>query len=458
MTETTNIMTLHPSTAEPRGDRRRVYIETYGCTFNASDSEVMAGLLERAGFEIVATPSIADVVIINSCIVKERSYLDLRKRLQELAAREGKSSAGPAVVLAGCAPKVPQHGREFARFPQIGPDNVAHIVEVVEEALRGRVVHHVERTHGERLALPKRRRNPAIEIIPISKGCLGKCTFCQTVLARGKLHSYSEDEIETAARSALREGVRIIWLTSQDCGAYGQDIGTTLPKLLRRLARLPGDFRVRVGMINPNWAKQFADELGEIFTHPRFYRFAHLPLQSGSDAVLQAMRREYTVAEALEVCKTLRRFAPDISIATDIIAGFPTETDEDWAATLEALRQMKPAVVNRSRFSPRPGTAAARLTPLPSRVVAQRSRELYYTTATLVAQHLRQRVGSTLDVLVEEQPKAGVAVGRGPAYEPIILQGPYALGSALQVEVTAAEGFHLRGAVLSQACPTAVEA
>ncbi|MGC8740840.1 MAG: tRNA (N(6)-L-threonylcarbamoyladenosine(37)-C(2))-methylthiotransferase [Candidatus Sumerlaeaceae bacterium] len=448
MTGITNLLTPE--------QRYRVYIETYGCTFNTSDSEVMAGLLERAGYEVVPAAEQADIVIINSCIVKERSYLDLRKRIGELVTPTSALSKRPIVVLAGCAPKVPQHGAEFHHLPQIGPDNVSAIVEVVEHALAGKLLHRVEREHMQRLTLPKRRRNPAIEIVPISKGCLGKCTFCQTVLARGKLYSFSEDEIEAAVRAALADGVRMIWLTSQDCGAYGQDFGSSLPMLLRRLVRLPGDFKIRLGMVNPDWAKRFIDELAEILAHPRFFRFAHLPVQSGSDAVLRAMRREYSVEDFLTVCSKLRAVVPDVSLATDIIAGFPTETDEDWVATLELLRKTEPAVVNRSRFSPRPGTAAARLKPLPSAVVAKRSRELYYCTATLVAKRLHQSVGAVREVIVEECPKPGTAVARDPVYAPIVLKGNFAPGARLQVKLESVEGFHLRGNVV-HACATASE-
>ncbi len=445
-----NIKTNNIGATPAAVTRGRVYIETYGCTFNASDTEVMTGLLEQAGYQVVDSPEGADVVIINSCIVKERSYLDLRKRLAHFssAAPSPEQRATPVVVLAGCAPKVPQHGKEFSQFPQLGPDNVASVVEVVEQALAGEIVHRVARSHEARLALPKRRRNPAVEIVPISKGCLGKCTFCQTVLARGRLYSFDADEIEAAVRSAVRDGVREVWLTSQDCGAWGQDRGATLPQLLRRLARIPGDFLIRLGMVNPDWAKQFAEELAEIFTHPRFFRFAHLPVQCGSNAVLRAMRREYTVEDFLAVCETLRQAAPDISLATDIIAGFPTETEADWAATIELLRAVRPAVVNRSRFSPRPGTAAARLRPLPSAVVALRSRELYYTTASLVSQRLRERVGGECEVVVEEAPKPHRRLARDATYAPIVIEGDYALGTRLRVRLAAVEGFHLRGQVL----------
>ncbi|AXA37046.1 MAG: tRNA (N(6)-L-threonylcarbamoyladenosine(37)-C(2))-methylthiotransferase [Candidatus Hydrogenedentota bacterium] len=445
---TTNI-TQHPPFAPNRGDGRgRVYIETYGCTFNVSDSEAMAGLLAAAGFEIVASEAEADVVVVNSCIVKDRSYWDLRKRLGGLCARRDREG-GPVVVLAGCAPRVPAHGREFAALPQLGPDNVASVVEVVERALRGEIVHRTERRpEPARVALPKRRRNPAIEIIPISKGCLGACTFCQTVLARGRLYSFDEEQILDAIRAAVSEGVRQIWLTSQDCGAYGRDRDTTLPKLLRRIAEMPGDFRVRLGMVNPDWAKLYAEELAEIYAHPRFYAFAHLPVQSGSDAVLQAMRRNYSARDFEEVCEVLRRRVPEIAIATDIIAGFPTERDHDWEQTVALLRRVRPAVVNRSRFSPRPGTAAARLSPLPSAVVGQRSRELADLTLALTQERLRHRVGDLCEVVVEEQARPGSVVARDRCYTSIIVEGSWPLGSRLSVRLTRVERFHLRAEVV----------
>jgi len=206
MSSTANITEHARLTSERRPSRGRVYIETYGCTFNVSDSETMAGLLAAAGFELVASDAEADVVVVNSCIVKDRSYWDLRKRLNGLC-EQRKRGGGPVVVLAGCAPRIPAHRREFAALPQLGPDNVASVVEVVERALRGEIVHRTERRPEPAcLALPKRRRNPAIEIIPISKGCLGACTFCQTVLARGRLYSFDEERIVEAIRATVLEG------------------------------------------------------------------------------------------------------------------------------------------------------------------------------------------------------------------------------------------------------------
>jgi len=221
-----------------------------------------------------------------------------------------------------------------------------------------------------------------------------------------------------------------------------------LPKLLRRIAEIPGDFRVRLGMVNPDWAKIYADELAEIYAHPRFYAFAHLPVQSGSDAVLGAMRRNYSARDFAEVCTVLRRRVPDIAIATDIIAGFPTETDWDWEQTVELLKRVRPAVVNRSRFSPRPGTAAARLTPLPAEVVSRRSRQLADLTFALTQERLRARVGEECEVMIEEQTRPGSVVARDRCYTSIVVEGSWPLGSRLVVRFRQVERFHLRAEVV----------
>ena len=178
---------------EAIGRRTKVYLETYGCAFNVSDSEVMAGLLGRDGFEIVNDPANADAAIVNSCTVKDRTFRELEKRLGSFSKRADDDAEAnrPVVILAGCAPRVPAQSEHFSSFSQIGPDNLADISEVVRRSLRGERVTRLERAHdAERLQLPVRRRNPAIEIVPISKGCLGSCTFCQTVLARGRLRSF----------------------------------------------------------------------------------------------------------------------------------------------------------------------------------------------------------------------------------------------------------------------------
>lgn len=418
-------------------------METYGCSFNVSDGEVMAGLLEREGFELADTPETADAVIVNSCTVKDRTWLDLQKRLTQLGQKV------PAVVLAGCAPKVPQQSKQLEQWSQIGPNNLAEIPDVVRRTLTGENVKRLDIQHDEnRLTLPVRRRNKLVEIIPISKGCLGACTFCQTVIARGRLRSFPAEQIIARIKEAIAQGVNQVWLTSQDCGAYGLDIGLHLPRLMQEIIDIPGDFKVRVGMANPDLIDLYPEEFARLLAHPRFYQFAHIPLQAGSNTVLQAMKRLYTVEDFFRICDTIRRHSPHATIATDIIVGFPTETEADFAATMHAVEAADIPVINRSRFSPRAGTPAARLKLLPSGEVAQRSKELYRKAAEIAFADLDKSVGFRGPVMIEEHLTGRNAVlARNFAYKPIVLPETHA--SQMLAEVERRERFHLHGSVLA---------
>jgi len=417
----------------------RVFVETYGCSFNVSDGEVMTGLLERDGFEVSNSPAEADAVIVNSCTVKDRTWLDLKKRLQLL------SEQTPAVVLAGCAPKVPHQSEQLKKWAQVGPNNLADIPEVVRRAMAGETTSRLDIRHDEnRLLLPARRRSSSVEIIPISKGCLGACTFCQTVIARGRLRSFPAEQILERIRKAVDEGVNQIWLTSQDCGAYGLDSGTNLPALLRSIAKLDGDFKVRVGMANPDLIKLYQDEFADILAHPRFYQFAHIPLQAGSNSVLDAMKRLYSTDDFLRICEKLRATSPDITIATDIIVGFPTETDADFRQTLNAITEAAIPVINRSRFSPRPGTPAARLKPLPSKLVSERSKLLYQAAADIAFKDLDQWSRWRGEVFIEEQlTNRNAVLARNFAYKPVVL--PATSATRALALVSHRERFHLHG-------------
>lgn len=434
--------------------RPRVFIETYGCSFNVSDGEVMAALLERDGFDVAPSADEADVVVVNSCTVKDQTWRELKKRVGALQAAPATGAAdapapSPAtVILAGCAPRVPEQSAHFSDISQLGPNNLADLPEVVRRTLAGeRLVRTDVRHDTERLTLPSRRRNPRVEIVPISKGCLGSCTFCQTVLARGRLRSFPMEQILEKIRTAVAEGVTQVWLTSQDCGAYGLDIGVNLPELMNRVAELPGDFTVRIGMANPDLIWLYYKDFARALAHPRFYQFAHIPLQAGSDKVLADMRRMYTVEQFRVICEELRLVLPDITIATDIIVGFPTESDADFEQTLSIICETAIPVVNRSRFSPRAGTPAARLKGLPSKVVSGRSKQLYETACDIAFADLEKWSGWRGSVLVEEQLTGrGKVLARNFNYKPVVLP---ALGaSRALVQISTRERFHLEGDVV----------
>lgn len=429
------------------------FIETYGCSFNTSDAETMSAALAQAGAVQVPTPREAHVIVVNSCTVKDRTTLELRKRLRVLRDLPHR----PLVVLAGCAPRVPSQAREFAEFAMLCPDSPERLPQLVAQALREQENHapapaFLERggNFEKRVALPHIRMNPAIEIVPIAQGCLGSCSYCQTVVARGRLRSASVEAIVRRVAEALDQGVGMVWLTAQDCGAYGLDIDASLPQLLRAVAQCVdaagSAARVRVGMANPDHLSPMIEEFADALAHPCFFRFAHVPVQCGSDRVLQLMRRPYTVDEFRRQVGVLRSVMPDISIATDIIVGFPGETDDEFEQTIALMNELTPAVINRSRFSPRPHTAAARMVQLPSKVIAVRSQRLARLHEKIVARDLGVLVGQTLRVTVEQGTLA-----RTDSYRPVALRGEQIVaGTQLQARMTGVSRFHLVGEKLER--------
>lgn len=425
-----------------------VYIQTYGCAFNASDGEVMAGVLAQAGYRVVSAPEQADVIILNSCTVKDRTYWEFEKRftvLKDAAAR----GEGPRLIVAGCIPKAYQRTGLFRDVSVLGPDTLDQVGEVVRGTLAGLVMHHLTPTQDElaggcRSLLPFRRQHPSVEILPIASGCLSACTFCQTRLARGRLHSFRPDDILQRARQALAEGVRELWITAQDTGAYGKDCDYPLPRLLGQLCELEGDFRIRLGMSSPIWIWRDLAAYLDVFDHPRMFRFLHAPVQSGSDRILGEMRRENTAQQFIEICEAFSRRFPEGALMTDIIVGYPTETEEDFAATLALIERVGPAATNRSKFSPRPGTAAARLTPLPQKIVTDRSLRSGEVVRRVASSYHERWVGRQDRVLIHQARDKGVLIAHNSAYRPVILHGSSRPGEWIDVEYVDFADFHLK--------------
>lgn len=213
--------------------------------------------------------------------------------------------------------------------------------------MKGHVVRLLAKKELPVLDLPKIRKNELVEIIPLSTGCLGSCTYCKTRHARGKLGSYDPNAIVARAQAAVDEGVMEIWLTSEDTGAYGRDIDTDLPTLLKRIVKiLPNNVMLRLGMTNPPFILEHLQAMADILNHPRVYEFLHVPVQSGSNPVLDKMNREYTCEEFSEVCDFLKSHVPNMIIATDIICGFPTEDEAMHKETCALVEKYKFPVLN----------------------------------------------------------------------------------------------------------------
>jgi len=428
----------------------RIAIETSGCSYNEADSEALAALLELQGHAVVnASDQDSDVVVLNTCTVKDASFRSFEQRLDQLT-REGRTA-----VVAGCIPSAyPSHERWKGRVV-VGVNNLTDIVLAVEAAAQGEGAAFLDgEPRSDRLDLPFQPRHAVIDVVPINQGCLSHCAFCETKLARGGLVSFPVSAIVGRIKAALDRGVKEIWLTSQDTATYGKDLGLRLSDLLAAVQRIPGEFRVRLGMANPLYLRGQWEALAEALESPNFFRFAHLPVQSGSDAVLSRMKRGHRPEDWIRLCEYLCDRVEDLTIATDVIVGFPGETDTDFEATLQILDTVRPAVVNRSKFSARPLTAAARMTPVvPGPVVRNRSVRLDRKVKRLARASLSELAGRPVSCLIDRQRRAGSVLARTDSYRPVAIpladdaEAELLLGRFAEVRIDRVENWHLVGAV-----------
>ncbi len=388
------------------------------------------------------------MVVVNCCSVKgptENRMIDLIKRLPK----------DKKVVVAGCLPLTSfERLSKDARFDGVvGPAAGASIVDVVERVLAGEKV--VALDHALRakpsFGLPRLSRNRVVSLVPVGYGCLGACAYCCVVFARGRLRSCGVEEIVDRVKCDLSLGVKEFWLTSQDMACYGRDLGTNLAVLLRAVCAVPGDFRVRVGMMTPNFVLDMLPELVGAFDDAKVFKFLHLPVQSGDGMVLKGMNRCYSVKEFKMIVEAFRDRFPEVTLATDVICGFPGETKQAFDRTLELMNEVKPDVVNVSKFFARPGTAAASMTEglVAPAEIKRRSAAMACLAKQLSLERNQRWVGWIGEILVDEKGKvAGSWVGRNFAYKPVVVKsGSNLLGEALKVKIVKAFNTHLEATI-----------
>ena len=409
-----------------------------------------AGCLAEAGFQLTSSESEADLLIYNTCAVKgptENRIIDALKH----APKDKK------IVVAGCLTMISFERlcREAHFDGAVGPAVGKEIVDVVVRVLAGeKVVDLAAIKDKPLLSLPRHKSNPVVSIVPVNFGCLGSCTYCCVVFARGHLRSYSIKEVVERVQSDYAAGTKEFWVTSQDTACYGRDLGTDLAELLEALGGLEGDFQVRVGMMTPNRVTDMQNRLVEAFGSSKVFKFLHLPVQSGDDTVLQYMRRFYTAAEFRGIVDTFRAEFPDLTLATDVIVGFPGETAEAFENTLKLLEEVKPDVVNVSKFFARPKTVAARMQDdLVEREEIKRRSTVTAELAKRLSTERNQRwVDWTGEMLVDEKGKMEDSwVGRNFAYKPIAIKNTdNLLGKTLTVKVVEATATYLKGVLVKR--------
>ncbi|XP_008629131.1 PREDICTED: threonylcarbamoyladenosine tRNA methylthiotransferase isoform X1 [Corvus brachyrhynchos] len=432
---------------------QKIWIRTWGCSHNNSDGEYMAGQLAAYGYKITDNSAEADLWLLNSCTVKNPAEDHFRNSIKK--AQEGKKK----VVLAGCVPQAQPRQEYLKGLSIIGVQQIDRVVEVVEETIKGHSVRLLgqkkdngKRLGGARLDLPKIRKNPLIEIISINTGCLNACTYCKTKHARGDLASYPIEELVDRAKQSFQEGVCEIWLTSEDTGAYGRDIGTDLPTLLWKLVEvIPEGAMLRLGMTNPPYILEHLEEVAKILNHPRVYAFLHIPVQSASDSVLMDMKREYCVADFKQVVDFLKEKVPGITIATDIICGFPGETDEDFLETMKLVELYRFPSLFINQFYPRPGTPAAKMPQVPAAVKKKRTKDLSQLFHSY--NPYDHKVGERQRVLVtEESFDSNYYVAHNPFYEQVLVpKDPLLMGKMVEVNIYEAGKHFMKGQPVSDA-------
>ena len=428
----------------------QVFIRNFGCSANIADGEVLAGCLAQAGFKLATSESDADLLIYNTCAVKGPTENRIINALKN-------APKGKKLIVAGCLPVISfeRLSRELCFDGAVGPSIGSGIVDVVSRVFAGeKVVELSNLNYKPQLDLPRVKTNPIISVVNVNYGCLGSCAFCCVVFARGHLRSYSIKEVANRLQSDFALGAKEFWITSQDTAAYGRDLGTDLAELLKALGNLAGDFRVRVGMMTPNLVTDMQNRLIEAFDSPKIFKFLHLPIQSGDDTVLQYMRRFYTAAEFKGIIDTIRSKFHDLTLATDIIVGFPGETEEAFENTLKLLKDVKPDVVNVSKFFVRPKTIAAKMYDgLVDREEIKRRSAVAAELVKRISLERNQRwVGWVGEILVDEKGKVeGSWVGRNFAYKPIAIKSSdNLLGKTVRVKTLEAFSTYLKGSIIEK--------
>jgi MiaB-like tRNA modifying enzyme len=427
----------------------RVFIKSYGCSTNVADGGVLKGCLAHAGFELVTSVSAADVIILNTCAVKgptENRMIDAAKRVP----RDKK------LIVAGCLPLISfeRLQKEVMFNGAVGPAKGVGIVEVVKRVSEGERIIEFEGVSDSspQLILPRIQPSQVVSIVPVSYGCLGSCAYCCVVLARGRLRSCSLREVVQRVREDLTTDLREFWITAQDTACYGMDRGSNLAELLNSLCDIEGSFKIRVGMMTPDNASSILEELLHAFQDEKVFKFLHLPVQSGDDEVLKKMNRPYSIKDFERVTNAFRKKFPDLTLATDVICGFPGESEEAFARTLELLEEARPSIVNVSRFFARPKTAAAEMQKdfLSLSKINERSNRASELARRLSLESNRHWVGWAGEILVDEIGKVpGSWVGRNFAYKPVVVRSVSSpLGKSLRVRVVAAFATYLKGEVI----------
>jgi MiaB-like tRNA modifying enzyme len=394
----------------------KIFIKTFGCTLNKKDSKNIVANYNYSEDE--KDTFTADYIIINTCGVKERTdtkIVNYLKKLKQLNISEKK------IIICGCLVTIDKE-----LLTDIFPNANYFKIEETKQ---------LQKLLGSSKLEIKTKKVNISEPIILSNGCLGNCNYCAVKFARGKLKSKSEKDIILEIEKTIENGSKEILLTSQDNGCYGFDINTNIVKLLSEIIKIKGNFLIRLGIANPQHLKIFKKELIEIYKHEKLYKFLHIPIQSGDNQVLKDMNRFYNIEDVFDIIKEFRKEIPEITIATDIIVGYPTESEEEFQNTIEVIKKLKPDVVNISRFGQRKRIEANKHKDLLGAIKKKRSRELTILCRKISLNNNKLFLNTEKEVLVTEVGKNNTVMARTVEYKPVGIKGNYPIGTKLKVKI-----------------------
>jgi len=420
----------------------RFYLKTLGCTQNQGEGENIRQILLNSNGEEVQDKYLADVIIINTCAVKTPTEDKVIQFIYDA------SMTDADIIVTGCLSKInPDRIKKACPDAILTPPNVGRsILKYVPLQLTNGEAYQMAKLPDEPVFLPN---SPLTTIVPISQGCLGSCTYCTVKYARGWLTSYPVKELVKYVKKAIEMGSKELYITSQDTGVYGQDNCMTLPELLEKILEIEGDYHIRIGMMNPAYVHDIIKDILELMKKDeRIYRFLHIPIQSGSDKILGLMKRKYDIESFNSLIKKIRNEIPQITISTDIIVGFPGETNFDFDLTLQCIEKNQFDIVNVSKYGDRPFAASNSFqNKIPSDIKKKRSKYLTEKVHSIQKSKIREWIGWEGEVTILKDTTAGNLFGRNIYYKPVILTKGN-LGETIKAKVVDSSRSALKGEII----------
>lgn len=407
---------------------KTIFIKTFGCTLNQRDSQdISFGILESK------SEGFADIIVINTCGVKEQTETKIYKYVTDnIDILKTKNT-----ILTGCLLDIDSEKLKtlLPKAKMFGIKDKQKLIAYLDK-------YRNKKTKEKKIEITK--------TIIIANGCLGNCAYCAVKFARGRLKSKSITDIKNEITEAVNNGAKEILLTAQDTGCYGLDINSDISKLLKAIVAMPEEFKIRLGMGNPQHFKKYKKEISEILKSEKMYKFLHVPIQSGSDKVLKKMNRYYTKKEYTDLISYLKKNISNLTLSTDIIVGFPTETEKDFLETLEIIKKCKFDIVNISRFGKRKGIEANNYKDLHGRIKKERSRIVTEICSKIALENNQKLVGKTKEVIITELGKNNQMIARTKEYKQVIFEKKnQKLGDILKLKIIDAKPGYLIGKRIS---------